>query len=62
MGAWRYIREALRDRLDFDVTYVGRDENASPAVASHKVHLQEQKKIMIDAIGLPTSHKTAAAG
>ncbi len=62
MGAWRFMREVLHERLDLDVAYVGRDENASPAVASHKVHLQEQKKIMIDAIGLPKSHKTAAAG
>ncbi len=59
MGAWRFVRETLLDRLDLDVPYVGRGERASPAVASHKMHVQEQQKIMIDAIGLPTKQEKA---
>ena len=55
MGAYRFLKTTLADQLDLDFPYVGRDENASPAVASAKMHEQEQKKIMITAIGLPTT-------
>ena len=59
MGAYHFARQMLADRLDLEVPYVGRNENASPAVASFKMHVQEQHKIMIDAIGLPTTHEDA---
>ena len=52
MGAWRFIRHLVGDRLDIDVHYIGRAENASPAVASERMHRQEQEKILIEAIGL----------
>ena len=61
MGAWRYMREMLQDRMDLIVPYVGRDENASPAVASTKMHAQEQERIMIAAIGLPSDSGDARA-
>ncbi len=53
MGAWRYIEDKLREQLELNIPYIGRDEHASPAVASMKMHKQEQEKIMIEAIGLP---------
>jgi len=52
MGAYRYMREKLQDKLDIDVHYVGREWHASPAVASMKMHEQEQRRIMVNAIGL----------
>ncbi|MCH8151575.1 MAG: 2-oxoglutarate dehydrogenase E1 component [Planctomycetes bacterium] len=52
MGAYRFLKTTLLERIDLDLSYVGRDEHASPAVASAKMHLQEQEKIMITAIGL----------
>lgn len=52
MGAYRFLKTTLLERIDLDLSYVGRDEHASPAVASAKMHLQEQEKIMIAAIGL----------
>ena len=55
MGAYRFLKSTLWERLDLDLSYVGRDANASPAVASIKMHRQEQDKIMITAIGLPDS-------
>jgi 2-oxoglutarate dehydrogenase E1 component len=55
MGAWRFVRERLEDDLELKVRYVGREENASPAVASQKMHDQQQHKLMIDAIGLPST-------
>ncbi len=51
MGAFRFLKTTLWEQLDIDPLYVGRDENASPAVASMKLHLQEQHRIMINAIG-----------
>ncbi|MCH8006466.1 MAG: 2-oxoglutarate dehydrogenase E1 component [Planctomycetes bacterium] len=55
MGAFRFLKSTLWETLDLDLAYVGRDANASPAVASTKMHRQEQDKIMISAIGLPDS-------
>ena len=54
MGAYAHVASILREQLDLDLPYVGRDPNASPAVASTKMHLQQQERILINAIGLPT--------
>jgi 2-oxoglutarate dehydrogenase E1 component len=54
MGAYRYMQAMLKDRLDIDVPYIGRESKPSPAVASEKMHKQEQERIMINALGLPT--------
>ena len=59
MGAYRFLKTTLWERIDLDLAYVGRDESASPAVASMKMHNQEQEKIMINAVGLPTSRTDA---
>ncbi len=59
MGAFRFLKTTLWEQLDIDPRYVGRDENASPAVASMKMHLQEQKKIMINALGLSDARQDA---
>ena len=61
MGAYRFLKTTLWERIDLELAYVGRDENASPAVASMKMHTQEQDKIMINAVGLPTSADEAAS-
>lgn len=61
MGAWRYMDATMREKLDIELAYIGRDENASPAVASEKMHKQEQEKIMITAIGLSAAAKKDAA-
>jgi 2-oxoglutarate dehydrogenase E1 component len=61
MGAWRYMDATLREKLDLELAYIGREENSSPAVASEKMHRQEQEKIMISAIGLPSEAKRDAA-
>jgi 2-oxoglutarate dehydrogenase E1 component len=52
MGAWRYMEDRLRQLFGLMVGYVGRPENSTPAVASEKMHRQEQQKIMIEAVGL----------
>ena len=52
MGAYRFAQAAMKERLDIDISYVGRDSKPSPAVASEKMHKQEQEKILISAVGL----------
>ena len=59
MGAFRFLKTTLWEQLDIDPRYVGRDENASPAGAATKMHLQEQKRIMINAIGLSDVRRDA---
>ncbi len=61
MGAFRFLKTTLWENLDIDPLYVGRDENASPAVASMKMHLQQQHRIMINAIGLPDDGKNTTS-
>ena len=53
MGSWRYIDAAFRDDLDVSLTRVCRKACASPAVASGKMHGIEQRRILIEALGLP---------
>ncbi|MHC4989746.1 MAG: 2-oxoglutarate dehydrogenase E1 component, partial [Planctomycetota bacterium] len=55
MGAWRFIEDRLWEDLELRAHYIGRDEHATPAVASLKMHKQEQEKLLIEAIGLPAS-------
>ena len=59
MGAYRFIDAMLREKLELQVPFLGRDANATPAVASTKMHHQEQERIMITALGLPSSSKSA---
>jgi 2-oxoglutarate dehydrogenase E1 component len=60
MGAWRHMDAYFREVLEVTLPYVGRDANASPAVASTKMHAQEQEKILITAIGLPSTKSGGA--
>jgi 2-oxoglutarate dehydrogenase E1 component len=56
MGGWRFVREHFMDgeiltpgkRVPL---YAGRDESASPATGSHKVHLREQDAVVRGALG-----------
>jgi 2-oxoglutarate dehydrogenase E1 component len=55
MGAWRFVRERFLDGDLRDVAkrvpgYIGRDESASPAAGSHKVHVQEQETLVRQAL------------
>jgi 2-oxoglutarate dehydrogenase E1 component len=54
MGAWRHCDAMFRDAFEIDLHYLGREASSTPAVASVKMHEQEQHKIMVDALGLPT--------
>jgi len=54
MGAYRHIESILREQYDIELPYVGREPSATPAVASTRMHHQEQERIMVNAIGLAT--------
>ncbi len=49
MGAWHYIRPNLNRTVGREVGYIGRAEEAAPAVGSHKLHKQEQERIIEEA-------------
>jgi 2-oxoglutarate dehydrogenase E1 component len=46
MGAWTFIRPHLAEILGKDPGYIGRREDASPAVGSHRQHKIEQERIV----------------
>jgi 2-oxoglutarate dehydrogenase E1 component len=52
MGAWSFIHEHLPALLrpGQSLRYVGRDEQAAPAVGSQKIHQQEQAALVAEAL------------
>ncbi len=50
MGAWSFIRPYLAEILGREPRYVGRPENDVPAVGSHRLHGEEQERIITAAI------------
>src|SRR5207245_7981857 len=59
MGGWTFMEPRLRS-LGWAVAYVGRDESASPATGSRRVHLAEQRDLVDAAIGGPVPHSVRA--
>ena len=49
MGAWHHIRPSLNRTVGREVGYIGRAEEAAPAVGSHRLHKQEQERIIEEA-------------
>jgi len=52
-GAWRFMKHLLDEKLGMQLTYVGREENASPAVGSLLVSNREHGSILDEALGTP---------
>jgi 2-oxoglutarate dehydrogenase E1 component len=46
MGAWQFLRPYLMELLGCEPAYVGRPVAAAPAIGSHRVHGEEQAKII----------------
>jgi 2-oxoglutarate dehydrogenase E1 component len=48
MGAWCFVEPRFRDVLPpkLSVRYIGRKDAASPAAGSHRVHHDEQERIL----------------
>jgi 2-oxoglutarate dehydrogenase E1 component len=46
-GAWSFVREQCESLgMKFALTYVGRDESASPATGSFQAHREEQDSLV----------------
>ncbi|MGA2763653.1 MAG: 2-oxoglutarate dehydrogenase E1 component [Spirochaetia bacterium] len=51
-GAWMFMRERFsRELPEVSLSYIGREEAASPATGSHQVHGREQEEILQSALG-----------
>ena len=62
-GAWPFMEPRLRQMFpDTLLGYYGRDESASPAVGSVKIHQQEEKELVAAALGVRPSVVPAAKG
>jgi 2-oxoglutarate dehydrogenase E1 component len=51
MGAWSFLKDRLAEVVGKALRYVGRAEDAAPAVGSHRQHEQEQQRIVAEALG-----------
>ncbi len=61
-GAWMFMSERFaRELPGVPLSYVGREEAASPATGSHQVHTREQAEIMAEALGGNGGNARAAA-
>ncbi len=59
-GAWDYFEPRFAAKLDHPcmVEYIGREPSAAPAVGSAKVHAQQQKKLVKEALfGIDSKNK-----
>ncbi|OGQ85876.1 MAG: alpha-ketoglutarate decarboxylase [Deltaproteobacteria bacterium RIFOXYA12_FULL_58_15] len=54
MGAWRFLREHIRDALapGQELWFSGRDESASPATGSSKRHVEQQEHLIRKALAV----------
>lgn len=61
-GAWRFLADHLRDMLPDPsvVKYFGRDEAASPATGSQKMHLKEENDIITRALEKKVNNEAKA--
>jgi 2-oxoglutarate dehydrogenase E1 component len=63
MGAYRFCQAQLKELLGIDVSYIGRPDSATPACGSSKLHVAQQEKILLEAMGphLPSDAGAAPA-
>jgi 2-oxoglutarate dehydrogenase E1 component len=54
-GAWEFVAPRLRALDSRDIGYVGREEAASPATGSYKIHQAEEAAILDEALRRPRS-------
>ena len=62
-GCWTFMESRVRELLPAGTTlsYVGRDEAASPATGSHKMHEVEEEEVLSAALGLPAHQPVVVA-
>ena len=52
MGAWSFLRPQLAEILGKEPRYVGRPEAAVPATGSHRLHKEEQERVLEEAFSI----------
>ena len=64
MGAWTYVSPRLRADIGtmLPLRYIGRPERASPAEGYHNSHVQEQARILGEALTVPAPSGRRKAG
>jgi 2-oxoglutarate dehydrogenase E1 component len=57
MGAWTYVSPRLRADIGtmLPLRYIGRPERAAPAEGYHNTHVQEQARIVSEALTVPAA-------
>jgi 2-oxoglutarate dehydrogenase E1 component len=58
-GAWQFVAPLLRALDSREIGYVGREEAASPATGSYKIHQAEEAAILDEALRRPRSSTAA---
>ena len=60
-GAWRFMEHSMKHMFGIELDYVGREENASPAVGSMLVSNREHATILDNALGsLPSTEPSTS--
>jgi 2-oxoglutarate dehydrogenase E1 component len=49
MGGWAFLRPRLAEIIGREPRYVGRPEAATPATGSHRLHKEEQERLIAEA-------------
>ena len=57
MGGWNFVRSRLASLVHKHITYVGREEAASPATGFHAIYKRQQAAIIEHAVGPPPKKK-----
>ncbi len=62
MGAWTYISDALEEKMNIRLRYVGRAPSAAPAVGSTRLHERELRDMLEKALPAPVEAGAMATG
>jgi 2-oxoglutarate dehydrogenase E1 component len=52
MGVWSFLRPYLEELSGRRIIYLGRPESATPAAGSHRIHQQEQQRLVASAFSM----------
>jgi 2-oxoglutarate dehydrogenase E1 component len=54
-GAYRFIETIFREHMSIKLEFIGRGDSPTPSGGSHRMHMIEQEKILIEAVGAAKS-------
>ncbi len=50
-GAYRFIETIFREHMSLKLEFIGRSDSPTPSGGSHRMHMIEQEKILVEAVG-----------